>query len=534
MPISLPSTQRDLVNLVDRRHPVYDERAEHWTFCRATYDGGRDWFKANIFRYHKEGDQEFKDRIKRAYRFNHTREVVRLVTKYIFKSGIIRNHGETPKELRAFWRKTSLKGAGIDQFMRRGSDLASIYGRCWFVVDSEVPETVVSRADEKRGETRLYAYTVTPEDMLDYAWDDAGELLWAMWRISWRDAEDPITSSGKVYPRYALWTRDSYVVLEERESRGRKREIAVVKLGENPIGRVPCFPLDEQESDDPYDVPGLIGDIAYLDRAVANYLSNLDAIIQDQTFSQLVMPAQGLAPGEDDYRKILEAGTKRIFTFDGEAGEPKFISPDASQAGVLLGSINKIIGEIYHSVGMAGERTKQDNAIGIDNSSGVAKAYDFERVNSLLASKADCLERAEDTLLEIAALWLGVELPRDENGDPKDLVKYPDSFDVRSLYDEFEIGENLALLSAPDEVRREQMRALVAKLFPRHPQDKLDEMARGIDEWPPEAPEIQTGLMSSQRSNGAIGSLRQSSQSRQGQVTNDTPDAGDNPRAPGA
>jgi hypothetical protein len=38
----------------------------------------------------------------------------------------------------------------------------------------------------------------------------------------------------------------------------------------------------------------LIADIAYLDRAAANYLSNLDAIIQDQTFSQLVIPAEAL------------------------------------------------------------------------------------------------------------------------------------------------------------------------------------------------------------------------------------------------
>jgi hypothetical protein len=49
--------------------------------------------------------------------------------------------------------------------------------------------------------------------------------------------------------------------------------------------------------------------------------------------------------------------------------------------------ISKIINEIYHSVGLAGERTKEDNSQGIDNSSGVAKAYDFERVNALLAPR---------------------------------------------------------------------------------------------------------------------------------------------------
>lgn len=548
MSLSLPTEQKELLALVDRRHPSYAERSGHWRFCRATYDGGRDWFPDNIFRYHKEGDTEFKDRIARAYRFNHTREVVRLVTKYIFKSGVIRNTDEAPKEIKRFWKKATLKGAAIDQLMRRVSDLSSIYGRVWVVIDSAVPETVVSRADELKSDASLYAYTVTPEDMLDLSWDDAGKLIWALWRMTHRDAADPVNSSGEVVPRYALWTRDGYAILEERTKKvGRqvKREIVVIRQGDNPIGVVPCFPVDEQESDDPYDVGGLIGDIAYLDRAVANYLSNLDAIIQDQTFSQLVMPAQGLAPGEDDHKKALEAGTKRIFTFDGEAGRPEFISPDASQAGVILAWVNKIIAEIYHSIGMAGERTKQDNAVGIDNSSGVAKAYDFERVNSLLATKADSLERAEDEALKLAALWLGIELPKDEGdqGDEhKDLVKYPDSFDVRSLYDEFEIAENLSLLEAPDEVRREQMRALVAKLFPRHPAAKLDAMAKAIDAWPPEPPVVEPSLMSSQRSDGAVGGLRMTkpktgettSKPRQGQVTAKTPAKGTTPKAPGA
>jgi hypothetical protein len=521
VPFTLPTEQKELLALVDRRHPRYAERLAHWLFCRATHDGGRDWFLTNIFRYLKEGNREFRDRLRRAYRFNHTREVVRLVTKYIFKSGVIRNLEETPKELRRFWKHTTVKGAGIDEFMRRASDLASIYGRVWLVVDSDVPADVLTRADEQSGRSRLFAYTVTPEDMLDYAWDDHGELLWALWRVTYRDDADPVLSSGAVLPRYMLWTREGFAVLQEHAGRRREeRQIEVIRVGDNPIGQVPLVPLDEQESDDPYDVPGLIADIAYLDRAVANYVSNLDAIIQDQTFSQLAMPGQGLLPGEDAYNKVLEMGTKRVFIYDGEASSgPEYISPDASQAQVILGTINKIIAEIYHSVGLAGERTKQDNAVGIDNSSGVAKAYDFERVNSLLAGKADVLERAEDRLLALAALWIGVKLPRGEDDEVKDLVKYPDSFDVRSLYDEFEIAENLALLEAPDEVRREQMRTLVAKMFPRHPRAKLEAMEKDVAAWPPRAEIAPAGSPFDQPTPGRrpVGS-----QPRQGQVTADT------------
>ncbi|MFX9457971.1 hypothetical protein ABTO37_19515, partial [Acinetobacter baumannii] len=74
---------------------------------------------------------------------------------------------------------------------------------------------------------------------------------------------------------------------------------------------------------------------------------------------------------------------------------------------------------------MAGERTKQDNAVGIDNSSGVAKAYDFERVNALLAAKADSLEAIENKIVDLVCKRHGVKLKEDSTP----LVSYPDNFD---------------------------------------------------------------------------------------------------------
>jgi hypothetical protein len=96
---------------------------------------------------------------------------------------------------------------------------------------------------------------------------------------------------------------------------------------------VPVLPGRHVIGDNRYTVAGLINDIAYLDRAVANYLSNLDAIIQDQTFSQLAMPAQACCRATDKYEKLVEMGTKRIFLYDGEGGaKPEYLSPDVKQA----------------------------------------------------------------------------------------------------------------------------------------------------------------------------------------------------------
>lgn len=521
MPVS--ADQKTLRAFIDRRHPEYAEHLKHWEFLEATYHGGRDWFDENIFQYLKEGDKEFAARIQRAYRFNHTREVVDLVQKYIFKSAVIRNEKDADPRIVSFWQNVTLSGLDIDQFMALMSTLSSIFGRVWLFTNSTASTTIITRADERRSKARVYAYFVKPQDVLDFGMNQVGEVTWVLLREKIRDDEDPIYSTGEVSFRYRLWTLDGWMLFDEVEEGKRGKVIRLLDEGPNPIGRIPGFPIDHIIGEHRYTAPGLINDIAYLDRAVANYLSNLDAIIQDQTFSQLVMPAQGMLPGDDKYDKLLEMGTKRIFAYDGEAGaKPEYISPDAKQAELIISVINKIINEIYHTVGMAGERTKQDNAVGIDNSSGVAKAYDFERVNSLLVSKAGSLENAENRLVDLVLAWNKAKPVEDE------LVKYPDNFDVRNLFDEFTVAERLALVEAPNVIRREQMKAVVDKLFPRLATDLKSKIEAELESWPVD-PVEREGALAEARAKAVpppskFDTARKNpgTQSRQGQVTSTT------------
>lgn len=473
----------------------------HWDFVEATYEGGRAWFKDNIFKYLKEGDDEYADRVKRAYRFNHTSQVVDLVDKYLFKIPVARRVDDAPDSVKAFWRNSTMSGLDMDAFARRISNATSRFGRVYVVVDStfKTQEGVelATLADKKAVGGRPYAYIVRPQDMLDMSYDETGELNWALVREVGRDDEDPLDSSGDPQIRYRLWTRMGWYLFEEKKAvKGRLKrgsKVEAIDAGNHDLGVVPIVQADHQFSEEPYESSGLIDDIAYLDRANANYLSNLDAIIQDQTFSQLTMPAQGVMPGEDGHDKLLEMGTKRIFTYNGEAGQkPEYISPDPRQASMILAAIGKIINEIYHSVGLSGERTKDDNGGGIDNASGVAKAYDFERVNSLLTAKAQSLQIVERRIARLVAMWEGeVEAIND---DDLPLVTYPEKFDTRSLYDEFEIAARLSLLSAPDEVRRMQMQQVVDKLFPAASEEMRKKLEVALKDWPPEPVDETGGL----------------------------------------
>jgi hypothetical protein len=479
--------QKRLKALISRRHPEYQENVSHWCFLEDTYEGGRHWFKEHVFRYIKEGDQEFADRVERAYRFNHSREVVDLINKYLFKQDIVRSD-DVPDSIKQFWKRATKNGLGIQDLMKQAGKKSSMVGRIGVVVDTTAPAGVkLSRAEAKAAGVRTYAYTVGPEQLLDYAWDDEGELEWALIRECVRDDADPYTSTGVQFDRFRLWTKMEWKLYEER-MQGRRKIVVLVGQGVHDLGEVPLVLADHIITDEVYTAPALIDDIAYLDRAVANYLSNLDAIIQDQTFSQLAMPAQNVLPGEDNYNKLVDMGTKRVFLYDGESGaKPEYLSPDPRQAQLILAVVNKIIGEIYHTVGLAGERTKEDNAVGIDNSSGVAKAYDFERVNALLAAKADSLQVIENKIARLVAKW---------NGDTlnDDVVQYPDNFDTRGLYDEFDIAARLMLVDAPDTVRRQQMSTLVDKLFPLLKKDLRDAMDAELKDWPIDPVELASQL----------------------------------------
>ena len=477
-------SNKEILGLVKRRHPEYETMLDHWNFLQATYSGGRGWFKDNVWRYHKEGDGEYKARVERAYRFNHSREVVNLVHKYIFKELIHRSE-DAPAEIKAFWQCATRDHRSVDDFMRLVDVQSSIFGRIWVVTDTTNKGNVITKADEVKSDSRAYSYVVTPQQMLDVAYDDDGEMLWCLIAESGRDDSNPITSSGKTFLRYRLWTQTEWFLFKETSgARGGNVKVEMESAGVHDLGVVPVFSVDCFGTTlSKYTSSALIDDIAYLDRTCANYLSNLDVIIQDQTFSQLAIPVQGLLPGDDDHDKVLQLGTKRIFTFNGEGGaQPFFLSPDPKQAYVIVDAISKIINEIYHSVGVAGERTKQDNAAGIDNSSGVAKAFDFQRVNSLLINKASALQVAESKLARMVMLWNGQDVGSIHESD---FAVYPESFDIRGLQEEFAIAEQLALVNAPDTLRREQMRILADKVLPSVNKTVAAEIEKELLKFPP-------------------------------------------------
>src|SRR5205085_6490644 len=116
-----------------------------------------------LFTYHKEGKTEFENRKKRAYRFAHSREVISLINKYVFKGSIERREEDKlPAPVRDFWKSSTLLKRPIADLMNSVCTWTSTFGRIWVVVDNNVPPGAQSVADVKAAKGRCYAYHLKP------------------------------------------------------------------------------------------------------------------------------------------------------------------------------------------------------------------------------------------------------------------------------------------------------------------------------------------------------------------------------------
>jgi hypothetical protein len=286
---------------------------------------------------------------------------------------------------------------------------------------------------------------------MDIAFKDDGSVKWALIKESKRDDDNPFESSGDVKDQFRLWIKGEWQLYNDKGEQ--------IDSGDTGISVVPIAILDNEKKDQ-YSGQSLIGDIAYLDRAIFNNWSRLDTIVCDQTFSQLIFPIEGLpaeiAEDEELRKKFLTLATNRVILYSAMAqAAPTFISPDAGQADFILRMIERQVKQLYSSMGLKSEIGEE-----ITQESGVAKAYDFDKLNKLLASKADNLEQCENDLVKIFGAWLNITSLDCE-------IDYPDEFDVKTLADDIGTAQQLSLLDVSETFIKEVKKSVAMKVFPK-------------------------------------------------------------------
>jgi hypothetical protein len=240
--------------------------------------------------------------------------------------------------VKAFWKQATLNGLPIKDFVKRISHRGSVgTAGCgsWSTRPRVPPVRTVAEA--KKAKVRIYAYIVEPEHALDMSYDELGELNWILIREHQRDDGDPITARGYVYPRFRLWTRTTSQLFVCVDKKGvpidpDSKRVDSTRTGlwwpssriEHRLGVVPVIPADNVITDDPYCVAGA-DRRRRLPRSRGGELPVQHG--RDHPGPDL-QPARhagaGLMPGTADdetkLSKLVELGTKRIFTYNGEGG----------------------------------------------------------------------------------------------------------------------------------------------------------------------------------------------------------------------
>jgi hypothetical protein len=477
---------KKILPIIQKRHPEYETMKPEWDFWLGSYRGGKSYIKENLDQYYKEGDEEFKDRRNRSHRENHCRRVVDLVNSYLFKELPTRDVQSDIFE--KFKKNADGRGKTLTQFMKRASAFASVLGRVYIVMDKmPLPEEVVTGTHADNLENIPYCYLVYPQAMKDISFDENGKIRWALVEETRRDDEDPFESTGDIVTEYRLWFPGGWILYSSEGN--------LLTQGENGLPSVPIVTLNNEE-DSEYQGMSLIADISTLDRAIFNNWSRLDAIICDQTFSQLIFPIEGLTSEvitDPNLREqFLTLAMNRVLLYSSQAAmPPSFISPDASQANLILSTIEQQVNQLYASLGLSSEVGTE-----VNEASGVSKAYDFDKLNKLLAGKADNLEQCENEIIELLAGWTNTTI----DGE----VDYPDEFDVKSLADEIRMAQELALLNISATFQKEIEKLVVAKALPKAKKEVIEKIHQELEERVDEEKKLREEEQSLMRDLGGI------------------------------
>lgn len=386
--------------------PVHNEwknNIKRWTYYSDSYNGGNDYRSGQyLTRYVMESGDEYDNRIKNTPLDNHCKSVIETYNSFLFRKPPIREYGNITNDpaLDLFHEDCDLEGRSFNAFMRDVSTYSSIYGIVYVMVDKPRIQ-VETRAEELNQEIRPYVSIITPENVIDWRYMRKPNGVYALKEITLLDGID----DEAVY--YRTITATETTLYERMSGTNASKAIEVIP---NPIGVVPVVPVYAGRTVERGIGVSDISDIADVQRAIYNELSEVDQLIRISNHPSLVKTGATQA----------SAGAGAIIDMPDDmdpALKPYLIEPSGAGIQHILDSIKSKVDSINRMANMGGVRNTMTSAM-----SGVALNTEFQLLNARLAQKADNLELAEEKIWRMWALWQGTTFDG--------VVDYPDNFNI--------------------------------------------------------------------------------------------------------
>ena len=398
---------------IEYQHPDYENNVDRWEFYLRSYMGGQDYRDGSyLTSYLNEDKNAYSRRLALTPLDNHCRNVVHVYSSFLWRVPPTRNYQqmEGSADLEAFLKDSNLDGQSFNSFMREAQIWSSVYGHVWLMLDKP-QSTAGTRAEELAQEIRPYVTLITPENVYDWKYErmpsGRHELTYMKVRESVNRIDGTTTETF-----FRIWDREQIKLVRYL---GDTAEI--VETIDNPIGKIPAVFLPSNRSV----VRGIgisdISDVAYMQQAIYQELSEIEQLIRISNHPTLVKT----------YDTDASAGAGAVINISDDmdgALKPYQMQPSGANLDAIRASITDKIEAINRMAHMGAVRGTE--AI---TQSGVAMQTEFQMLNAKLAEKADILELAEEQLWQLWCTWQGHNLHEVE-------ISYPDSFDIRDYESE--------------------------------------------------------------------------------------------------
>jgi hypothetical protein len=393
-------------------HPDYDEHEERWEFYLRSYMGGQDYKDGDyLTRYINEDKDEYSRRISLTPIDNHCRNIVHIYSSYLWRIPPTRtfNSLDGNVALDPFLKDCDLDGRSFNSFMKEANIWASVYGHVWIMLDKP-KSNAGTKAEELAQGVRPYATLFTPENIFDWRYERTESGRFKLTYLKVRESVENIDKTSK-RAFFRIWTEEEVQIYEVTDEMER-----LVETLPNPIGRIPAVFLPANRSV----VRGIgisdLTDIAYMQQAIYQELSEIEQLIRISNHPTLVKT----------YGTDASAGAGSVINMPDELDsnlKPYQIQPNGGNLDSVRAAIMDKVESINRMAHMGAVRGTE-----AQTKSGVALQTEFQLLNARLSEKADILQLAEEQLWELFCIWQGVT--------PDVEVYYPDSFDLRDYPNE--------------------------------------------------------------------------------------------------
>ena len=398
---------------IEYQHPDYENNVDRWEFYLRSYMGGLEYRDGSyLTKYLNEDKNAYSRRLALTPLDNHCRNVIHVYSSFLWRVPPTRNYQELEgsPDLEAFLKDANLDGQSFNSFMRDAQIWSSVYGHVWLMLDKP-QSTAGTKAEELAQEIRPYVTLITPENVYDWKYERMPSGRHELTYMKVRESVNRIDgTTTETY--FRIWTKEQIQLV-----RYHGDEAQVIETMDNPIGKIPAVNLPSNRSV----VRGMgisdISDIAYMQQAIYQELSEIEQLIRISNHPTLVKT----------YDTDASAGAGAVINISDDmdaALKPYQMQPSGANLDAIRASIEDKIESINRMAHMGAVRGTEAMT-----QSGVAMQTEFQMLNAKLSEKADILELAEEQLWQLWCTWQDHNLHEIE-------ISYPDSFDIRDYEQE--------------------------------------------------------------------------------------------------